>query len=204
MLAVSGDSNNAVVDQSTHSVSQGLNRLEEIVKIIGSKHFSSSCPPSAAIVTVTSLPMILKQTWSLPPNYRVNFTGMMEERLFFRQVDFTKARARSEDMRRRSLLILPRVTAQVSPLKKPLRNRRCFACRRSNCRPAWWQIRYLSQALITLRYSTSALIGADGCSSQVEETHIAASILEASQIATDSVTQASNSCPRRIGTASCI
>ena len=83
--------------------------------MMGSKALSSSWPASAAMVTVTSFPMMLKATWLTTSGMTgLTFPGMMEEP-FCRggRLISLKPQRGPEDMSRRSLDILDRLTAQV-------------------------------------------------------------------------------------------
>ena len=79
----------------------------------GSITFSCSCPASAAIVTVTSLPMTLKQTW-LTTSGRTGLTlaGMIEDPACSSGRLISPSPVRGpEDSSRRSLQTIPSLTA---------------------------------------------------------------------------------------------
>ena len=79
----------------------------------GSMTLSWSCPASAAMVTVWSLPMTLKHTWLTTSGMTgLTFAGMIEEpaAIFGRLISLRPARG-PEASRRRSLQTLESLTA---------------------------------------------------------------------------------------------
>ena len=87
--------------------------LNRLCAMIGSKAFSCSCPPSAAMVTVMSLPITSKAIWFTTSGI-TGFTlpGMIEEPACTAGRLISPMPARGpEDSRRRSLQILESFTA---------------------------------------------------------------------------------------------
>ena len=82
--------------------------------MIGSKAFNSSCPASAAIVMVISFPIMLNATWFTTSGITgLIFPGIMEEPFCLAgRLISPKPVLGPDDIRRRSLHILERFTAQ--------------------------------------------------------------------------------------------
>ena len=107
------------VIQFTISVSTAFSRVvmdsNRLQNTTGSKAFSSSCPASAAMVMVVSCPTMWNATW-LTTSGMTGFTlpGIMEEPFCLAgRLISPKPVFGPEDIRRRSLHILERSTAQV-------------------------------------------------------------------------------------------
>ena len=129
---------------------------------MGSNAFSSSWPASAAIVIVTSFPIILKATWLTTSGITgLTLPGIIDEPfcLAGRLISPNPALG-PDDINRRSLAILDKVTAQAftAPDTATKGSRFCVASIRSYACTNSISETSTRLGTILLRYASSALI----------------------------------------------